>query len=139
MQNPMHDYNVSGLYVVALSVTNNTTGCDYTKIDPVNVLKEIPGFTSSVAAVCKNAPVLFQVVNSIPGNINSYTWRFGDGVTTSVTSSSISHNYTTSGNYNVTLILNIKNACTDSIVKPLAIKVDGPTAVFRSVNAGAVL
>ncbi len=137
IQNPAHDYSVSGVYTVALTVTNNTTGCDYTKIDPVNILKEIPDFTSSVTTVCKNAPVLFQDVNSIPGNISSYTWRFGDGVTTSVTSSSISHNYTASGSYNVTLILNIKNGCTDSIVKPLAIKVDGPTAVFRSVNAGA--
>ena len=137
MQNPVHDYAVSGVYTVQLTVTNNTTGCAYTKMDVVNALKEIPDFTSSVTAVCKNAPVIFMAVNSIPGNISLYTWRFGDGITVSGTSNSISHNYTASGSYNVTMILNLKNGCTDSIVKPLAIQVDGPTAVFRTQNPGA--
>ena len=67
MQNPVHDYAVSGVYTVQLTVTNNTTGCAYTKTDVVNALKEIPDFTSSVTAVCKNAPVIFRAVNSIPG------------------------------------------------------------------------
>ena len=136
-QNPVHDYAQSGLYLVALTVTNNTTRCDYTKISPVDVVREIPDFTSSVTSVCKNDPVFFKVVNSIPGNINSYTWRFGDGISTTVTSNSISHSYTESGNYNVTLILNTRNGCKDSIIKPLAIKVDGPTAVFKSLTPGS--
>jgi gliding motility-associated-like protein len=137
IQNPVHDYSVSGVYTVQLTVTNNTTGCNYTKEDTVTVLKEISDFTSSVTAVCKNAPVVFSAVNSNPGNISLYTWRFGDGIAVSGTSGSISHNYTGSGNYNVTMIIDLINGCTDSIVKPLAIKVDGPTAVFRTVNPGA--
>ncbi|MEO7962131.1 MAG: PKD domain-containing protein, partial [Ginsengibacter sp.] len=136
-QNPVHDYIVSGLYAVALTVVNNTTGCEYTKIDTVSVLKEKADFTSSVTAVCKNTPVLFNAINSIPGNISSYIWKYGDGAINSATTNSISHKYKTSGTYNVTMILNIKNGCADTIVKPLAIKVDGPTAVFRSENAGA--
>ena len=137
LQNPVHDYNVSGMYSVGLTVRNNTTGCAYTKIDSVNALKEIPDFTSGVAAVCRNAPVLFSAANSIPGNISLYTWRFGDGITVSGTSNSISHNYKASGSFNVTMILDLKNGCRDSIVKPLAIRVDGPTAVFRAKNPGA--
>ncbi|MEO8413668.1 MAG: PKD domain-containing protein [Ginsengibacter sp.] len=136
-QNPVHDYTVSGVYTVQLTVTNNTTGCAYTKIDVVNVLKEIADFTSNVTAVCKNTPVIFNTLNSIPANIGSYTWRFGDGTTVTGTSNSISHSYKGSGSFNVTLVLNIKNGCKDSIVKPLAIQVDGPSAVFRTVNPGA--
>ena len=136
-QSPVHDYTVSGLYAVALTVINNTTGCEYTKIDTVDVLKEKADFTSSVAAVCKNTPVLFNAINSIPGNISSYTWKYGDGAINSANTNSISHKYKNSGSYNVTMILNIKNGCADTIVKPVAIQVDGPTAVFRSENAGA--
>jgi gliding motility-associated-like protein len=137
VQNPAHDYAISGVYTVQLTVTNNTTGCAYTKTNTVYALKEVPDFTSDVTAVCKNAPVIFRAVNNIPGNISLYTWRFGDGITVSGTSNSISHNYKASGSYNVTMILNLKNGCRDSIVKPLAIQVDGPTAVFRTVNPGA--
>ena len=135
--NPIHDYAVSGIYVVSLTVTSNTTGCYYTRLDTVNVLKEGADFTSSVNSVCKNAPVIFKAINSIPGNIGLYTWRFGDDITSSDTLNSISHSYKTSGSYNVTLILNVKNGCTDSIVKPLNIKVDGPTAVFSTTIPGA--
>ncbi|MEO8764864.1 MAG: PKD domain-containing protein [Ginsengibacter sp.] len=137
MQNPVHDYAVSGVYTIHLTVTNNATGCSNVREDVVNALKEIPDFKSNVTAVCKNAPVIFTAINSIPGNISLYTWRFGDGTAVSGSSNSISHNYTVSGNYKVTLILNLKNGCIDSIVKPLAILVDGPTAVFRTQNPGA--
>lgn len=137
IQNPAHNYTTSGSYTVQLHVTNNITGCTSTATDTVNALKEIPDFASTVTAVCKNAPVIFSAVNSIPGNIILYTWRFGDGITVSGTSNSISHSYTTSGSYNVTMIFYLKNGCTDSIVKPLAIQVDGPTAVFRTQVPGA--
>lgn len=139
LQNPTHEYALSGLYVVSLTVINKSTGCDYTKINPVDVVKEIPDFSSSVDAVCKNDTVTFKAINSIPGNIASYTWRFGDGITSIVTSNSIRHSYKVAGIYSVTLILDIKNGCKDSIVKPLAIQVDGPTAVFKSINPGACL
>ena len=137
LQNPVHDYGISGEYTVQLTVTNNTTGCAYTKTDIIDALKETADFTSSAPVVCKNIPVIFGAVNSIPGNVSSYTWKFGDGITVSGPSGSISHAYTASGSFNVTMILNLKNGCRDSIVKPLAIQVDGPTAVFRTQNPGA--
>ncbi len=136
-QNPVHDYALSGLYAVALTVVNNTTGCEYTKIDTVDVLKEKADFTSNVTSVCKNTPVLFNAINSIPANIASYIWKFGDNTTISGSTGSATHTYTTSGGYDVTLILNIRNGCQDTVVKPLALKADGPTAVFRSKDAGA--
>ncbi len=137
IKNPSHDYTLSGVYVVQLSVSNNTTGCAYTKTDTVNVLKEIPDFTSNVSATCKNTPVVFNAINSIPANISSYTWKFGDGRVVTSTSNSVSHSYKRAGNYNVTMVLNTTNGCSDSIVKPLAIKVDGPTAVFKTESPGA--
>ncbi|MEO8417032.1 MAG: PKD domain-containing protein, partial [Ginsengibacter sp.] len=137
VKNPSHDYTLSGVYTVQLTVSNNTTGCVYTKIDTVSVLKEIADFSSSVTDVCKNTPVIFTAFNSIPANINSYTWKFGDGSTVTATSNSISHSYKKAGVYNVTMIITTKNGCRDTIVKPLAITVNGPTAVFKTENPGA--
>ncbi|MDQ6903453.1 MAG: PKD domain-containing protein, partial [Bacteroidota bacterium] len=139
IQNPVHDYATSGVYNIQLTVTNKTTGCDYTKIDAVTVLKEIADYNSSVTAVCKNIPVIFNAINSNQQNINSYTWLFGDGVTASASVPSTTHNYKVSGSFNVTMILTLKNGCKDSIVKPLAIVVDGPSAVFKSSGPGECL
>ncbi len=139
IQNPTHDYAVSGSYTVQLTVVNNTTGCDYTKQDTLSVFKEIADFNSSVTSVCKNAPVIFNAINSIPGNVSSYTWRFGDGISISGNSNTINHAYGAAGSYNVTMILKTKDGCSDSIVKPLAMQVDGPTAVFKTLNPGACL
>lgn len=137
VQSPVHDYAVSGQYMVTLTVKNNTTGCDYTTIDTVTILKETADFTSGVTSVCKNTPVSFNAVNSNPVNIASYTWQFGDGTIITGAGNSINHTYKSSGNYDVTMILKIKNGCIDSISKPFAMHVDGPTAVFRSINHGA--
>ena len=41
--------------------------------------------------------------------------------------------------YDVTLIIKDANGCLDSIKKPLAIQVDGPTASFRATQAGICL
>jgi gliding motility-associated-like protein len=139
IQNPVHDYAMSGTYTVQLTVTNNSTGCSFAIMNVVNALKEVPDFVSSAPAVCKNSPVTFTAVNSIPANISAYTWRFGDGNTFSGPVNSVSHRYTSSGNFNVTLILSLKNGCIDSIVKPLAIKVDGPTAVFKPLLPAACI
>ncbi len=137
IQNPVHDYAVSGNYGVALTVTNKITGCSYTHLDTINIYKEKADFTTSVNSVCKNTPVTFSAINSIPSNIASYTWRFGDGVNIAFNTNATSHAYAIAGSYNVTLILNIKNGCKDSITKPLAVKVNGPTAVFSAVVPGA--
>ena len=137
LENPVHDYAISGVYTVSLTVTNKETGCSSTHLDTINVFIEKADFATSVNSVCKYVPVTFKAINSIPSNISSYTWRFGDGINNTNITDTTSHAYALAGNYTVTLILNIKNGCTDSIVKPLNIKVNGPTAVFNAVVPGA--
>ena len=139
LKDPIHDYPSPGVYKVSLTVTNQSTGCSFTRSETVNIVKEIARFITSDSTVCKNSPVTFTANNSNPDNIILYTWRFGDGTSLSASTNSIIHSYTKSSHYNITLILKDINGCFDSIAKPLAMEVDGPTAFFRSIIPSACL
>ncbi len=136
LTNPSHDYSLPGVYSVALTVTNAKTGCKFTQTNTVKVIREIADFVIGNIDICKKMPVTFTAVNSIPGNIVSYTWAFGDGITITTATNSVIHSYAITGNFNVTLTLTDINGCSNSVTKPLAIQVSGPTANFGStVNA----
>jgi gliding motility-associated-like protein len=136
LQNPVHDYTTPGVYTVALTVTNQETGCSFTHTDNVKIIREIADFKISDAETCKNSPVTFSAVNSIQANIVSYTWRFGDGSSIESADPTINQTYTKAGSYHVTLIIKNVDGCYDSITKSLAVKVNGPTAAFRSTIPG---
>ena len=138
-QNPTHDYLKAGSYEVSLTVTNQASGCSETRTETVQIIHEVADFNLSNSETCRNAPVSFNAINSIPGHINLYTWRFGDGNSVSDSSASIIHQYDKASAYNVTLILKDINGCLDSITKPLAVTVNGPTAIFHSAVDGTCL
>ncbi len=138
-QNPVHDYNTPGKYTVTLTVTNNASGCSETKTDTLQIIREVADFNLTNPETCRNTPVTFKAINSIRGNISSYNWRFGDGVSITGTSDSVTHKYQNASGYNVTLILKDINGCLDTITKPLAVQVNGPTAIFKSAIPGTCL
>lgn len=137
--NPVHEYISSGIYKVSLTVTNQSTGCSKTKTEEVRVVREVADFISNTSVTCKNSPVNFTASNSAAANINLYTWKFGDGTYISNASRSVSHQYSKASGYDVTLIIRDVFGCTDTITKALAVKVNGPTAVFRSSVPGICL
>ncbi len=70
----------------------------------------IANFTESTHTADVNEVIDFNASGSLPGfngvasvPIANYTWDFGDGNTTTVTGPTITHYYTTNGNYTVTL------------------------------------
>lgn len=138
-KSPSHEFVNPGLYAVSLTVTNQVTGCSETKTDTVEVIREVAGFNVSDTDVCKKTPVIFQATNNDPGNVISYTWKFGDGVFTSDSANETQHQYVTAASYNVTLILKDVNGCLDSITKPMSVRVNGPTAGFAAKVKGICL
>ncbi|MGN6803745.1 MAG: PKD domain-containing protein [Ginsengibacter sp.] len=138
-QNPTHAYADARSYEVSLTVTNQASGCSETKTQTVQIIRETADFSVSNAVSCRNAPVTFNAINSIPGHINLYTWKFGDGSSINDSTGSINHSYTKAAPYNVTLILKDVNGCLDSITKPTAVTVNGPTAVFYPGVSGTCL
>lgn len=136
-KNPVHKYPNPGTYTVSLSVTNQLTGCSETVIDTVNIVHEVADFQLSNPETCRNAAVTFTAINNISANITSYTWNFGDGITS--TGNSVSHKYNKANAYTVSLILKDIYGCTDTMTKALALQVNGPTARFQSAIAGTCL
>ena len=136
-QSPVHTFADTGTYNVILLVKNYTTGCEYTKMETVRILKEKAKFIASDTVICKNNPVIFTATDVNLNNVIAFDWDFGDAVSGS--GQSISHTYSQSGKYSVRLIITDIMGCKDTILKPLHIQVDGPTAAFAPGVAGSCL
>lgn len=94
-QSPTVIYNTPGNYSVTLTASNSAGSNTATQANYITVnTTPTAGFTSSVSG----STVAFANTSS---NATSYSWNFGDGQTSNVTSPS--HAYANDGNYTVTL------------------------------------
>lgn len=135
---PVHTYATAGSYTITLTVRNFTSGCTYVATKTERVISEHANFTASDTAICKRTTVNFTATSTDSTNITLYSWTFGDGGTG--TGYTTSHTYTTSGFYDVSLIIKDKNGCLDTLVKQHYIRVNGPTAGFSvPVTASCLL
>lgn len=135
-QNPTHTYPGGGYYNVTLIVTS-ANGCPDTLVQPTYVYPDpVPAFTTN--GFCLNDGTVFNDISTldtsvVPGNIAAWQWSFGDAGTAST--SPASHFYTSSGTWNVTLIVTSNYGCSDTITQPVVIY-PSPTAAF-SANPSA--
>ncbi len=136
-QNPTHIYAASGTYTVSLTVRNFTTGCTYTTTSIVRVMFERANFTVSDSALCRNAPILFTAIGNNVNDVATFEWDFGDGTT--ATGITATHSYSISGSYTAQLIITDLLGCKDTLIKPLFIKIFGPTANFTPGVTGSCL
>ena len=116
-----HYYSQAGFYDIQLLVTN-ADGCtdSITQQHQVFTLPEA-GFTISPNdTICSELPLIFTDTSTT--NVISREWNFGDG--SLLESGQITtHTYAASGDYNVTLIVENDNTCSDTIVKPVHVNV----------------
>jgi len=117
-QNPLHTYATEGSYQVSLTVTElaegTAQGCSntYTKAHYVNPL---PTVDFTYDSVCLGAITQFTNLSTSPLGIESYSWDFDDGTTS--TAASPTHTYTTFGSFDVKLIVTDFLGCVDSLTK----------------------
>ena len=100
-----HAYVNVGNYTVVLNVTNSDGLWDvYSKSMCVGS-QPVATFFFSPAYPIPYSDVIFNATEShtSAGSIIDYTWSFGDGNTTTTSSSIIRHAYNETGNYNVAL------------------------------------
>lgn len=91
----------------------------------------VPLFTS--LPVCFGTPVVFNNQSFISsGQIASYNWNFGNGISASGINQQ--HNYSTSGMFNVTLTTTSNFNCTSSITLPVVV-FPKPVVNFASTSA----
>jgi gliding motility-associated-like protein len=114
---PSHLYESVGTYSIKLTITDDI-GCKDSIIrnNLVQIIKTEAAFTISADTVCPGQVLRFT--NS-SRNATAYTWRFGDGTTSSATS--VQRAYTTAGDYDVWLIAR-NGTCRDSIMKKIHVE-----------------
>ncbi len=135
---PHHTYNVPGTYLVCMTSLYNGITCEY--CDTVTTGGNSVG---SCSFIYSNNPLLPGSVHfeasgiSVPGNI--FTWSFGDG--TSGHGASESHQYSTSGTYEVCLTVtdSISGTILCQTCEPVPVTGGGPAtcaANFISTSLG---
>ncbi len=124
-QNPTVVYNTPGVYTVSLTVGNNAGSNKATKTNFITVNPgPTAGFTNSVIGAT-------ATFNNTSVNGVTYSWAFGDGLTS--TAQNPSHTYTSDGTYTVTLTAT--NACGTSTASQVVVIVTPPTANFSAAPA----
>ena len=129
-------YASPGTYAVQLvstyanckdSVTKNITIFD----------KPIVDFSSANASNCK--PPYAVVFQNLSPDVVSAQWNFGDGGTASSGAGGVSHTYTSTGNFDVTLTITDSKGCTNTITKKDFVHIQAPVAAIGGVPAGLCL
>lgn len=135
-QNPVHTYAQAGLYTVALHI-ETLDGCEsdismeiyvgdfpWTEYDCQAMFFPIPDSTGN--------GFFFLDLSSSPGAIQSWSWDFGDGATS--TEQNPFHTYTEPGVYTVTLSI-VADSCNSTI----SFDLDTTDPFFRFGGNGGVL
>jgi len=133
-QNPTHVYNTPGVYTVSLTVVgpsgaDTETKAGYILVKPV--VADFIGFPTS-----GNAPLLVSFTDLSQGTVTSWLWDFGDGATS--TSQNVAHNYTTYGQFTVTLTVTGPSG-TDTETKVAYIEVGKGTVAQEDPPTGPVI
>jgi PKD repeat protein len=116
------NYQYPGFYVPKV-LLQDTQGCltPLIGVDTIKIFGSKPDFSFDKTVLCDNGTVQFRDSSVTADIVSSYLWNFGDGTTSSLRNPS--HNYTSTGVYDVTLTIRTVNGCTNTITKPQLIKV----------------
>lgn len=120
-QNPSHSYTLPGTYQVTLLATTSY-GCVDSISKSVVIYPQSTGVAFNI-----NSPVqclsgnsfAFTTTASVNGGAVNYSWSFGDGGTSTVQNPV--HTYTSSGTYQVSLIVTTNNGCKDTVSQSVTV------------------
>jgi gliding motility-associated-like protein len=116
---PPETYTVKGTYSVKLLITD-VNGCpdSVTVTNDVHALGiDLANFTGTPQVGCAPLLVAFRDSSVSDSTIIKWTWNYGDGSPSVIAGSSPSHLYLLRGSYNVSMIIQDKDGCTDSLKK----------------------
>lgn len=114
---PSHTYTTGGTYTPSLKITNSF-GCSKTVSATTNIVASsgpTASFSSSTSQAC-SPPLTVNFYANASGGASPYTYSWDLGTTTS-TAANPSVSYTSSGVYNITLIVTDNAGCSDTITQ----------------------
>ncbi len=120
----------SGDYTVIVTDSNSCEQQIMLTVESISFLLANFGATSA----CINSPIVFTDSSlTSPGSITTWEWDFGNSSAVNSNQNPV-FEYTSSGVYNVSLIVTSSNGCIDTIIKPVTVYVS-PSAGFVSSKA----
>jgi gliding motility-associated-like protein len=131
--NPTKTFLTPGTFNVKLINFYNNCSDSVTKTVTV-IDKPAVNFNVNDSSFCQ-APFTVQFTDVTPG-ATSWQWDFGDG--TSSSQQNPSHQYTTTGNFTVTLIAGTSAGCSDTLTKTEFIKIQEPTISINAPTGGCI-
>ncbi|MFK5854478.1 MAG: PKD domain-containing protein, partial [Bacteroidota bacterium] len=117
-QNVSHTYSSSGNFTVSLTVISSD-GCSDTSSNSI-LINSLPFADYSYLpsdSLCVNELISFT--DNSTSNIQSWGWDFDDGNIS--TQQNPQYSFSTSGNYNVQLLVTDNNTCADSVSLPVQV------------------
>jgi gliding motility-associated-like protein len=132
-QNPMTTYLTPGTYQVILTVYDNVSSASVSHTITV-FPNPNSNFIADVNQGCVGTIINFTNLSTpgSPGNspiVNSF-WDFGDGSTLNSMNNTVSHVFTFSGDFSITLIVTDQNGCTKTKTVYHYIHVSSPSIYF---------
>ena len=127
--NPYHTYETPGVYVVCLTITDNT-GCTSTECHEVTV-QSAEGCNANFnwEQLTNSLQIHFHSTSTSSHDITSYSWNFGDGHEGD--GSAPYHTYDSAGVYLVCLTITDNSGCTSTICHEVTVQgIEGCHAQF---------
>lgn len=120
-QNPVNCYANAGTYDVSLIVATDLGCSDTVNMPGYITVNQSPdaSFTYTVTGST------FAGTSTAPGNSTSFVWDMGEGTIYAGPSSTVTHNYTADGTYNVCLMVVNGNGCSDTTCQTVNIITTG--------------
>jgi gliding motility-associated-like protein len=127
-----HTYSAAGTYTVTL--TNTYATCTSIATSNVSIgAALVPAFTAAPVSACK-APLAVQFTDQTSPVPTQWSWNFGDGSPASNQQSPL-HNYTSNGNYTVSLTATTAAGCAGTTTLTNEVNIVAPTITMGSQGA----
>lgn len=136
--NPIKTYTTTGNFTVRLTTWNFAFGCSHSIVRSLRIINLDAAFHTPDTVVCRNQAVRLIAPNR--GDLTDFlygAYLFSDGtrIQPFLNETTIKR-FNRAGIYSVTQIAVDRNGCSDTLVRPNYIRVNGPTARYRIAVPG---
>lgn len=107
-----HTFKNAGNHTVKLNATA-ANGCKAVKTQTVEIKQLHVDFEISTTQICSHSAITATEKTNAQAGIRTRQWIWGDGKTD--TAKTLTHTYTTPGQYTVSLVVEDDNGCTDTL------------------------